>query len=134
MDLVKPRPIPTPTTAPFWAGLNEGRVRLQRCDDCSAWVFYPRTRCNRCLSARLQWHDVSGEGTVYTYTISRQATAPQFLDEVPQVLAVVELLQGVRLTTTLVRVDEADIRVGMRVVPFFDRVDEAVTLLRYQPA
>lgn len=134
MDLTKPLPVPTATSAPFWAGLDEGKVRIQRCEACAAWVFYPRTRCNRCLSDRLQWHNVSGAATLYTYTIARQPTAPQFADEVPQVLAVVQLDEGVRLTTTLARVAEADIRIGMALRPLFDRVGEGVTLLRYQPA
>lgn len=134
MELEKPLPRPTPVTRPFWAGLAEGKVRIQRCDDCAAWVFYPRSRCNSCLSDRLSWHEVSGEGTLYTFTIARQPTAPHFADETPQRIAVVELDEGVRLTTNLVNVDDSDIRVGMRVKPWFDRVSEDVTLLRYQPA
>ena len=134
MNLAKPIPVPTPTTAPFWAGLMEGVVRLQRCAACDAWVFYPRTRCTRCLSDRLAWFTVSGAGTLVTFTIARQPTAPQFADEVPQKLAVVELDEGVRLTTTLVGIDERAIRIGMRVKPYFDAVSEDVTLLRYQAA
>jgi hypothetical protein len=134
MDVVKPLPVPTPVSAPFWQGLEQGRVRIQRCGDCAAWVFYPRVRCSRCLSDRLAWHDVSGAGQLHTYTVARQPTAPQFLDEVPQLIAVVELAEGVRLTTTLVRVDVAAIRIGMPLVPYFDRVADGVTLLRYQPA
>jgi uncharacterized OB-fold protein len=130
----KPLPTPTPTTAPFWAGLNDGIVRLQRCDACSRWIYYPRSRCPHCLSDALSWHDITGAGRLYTYTIARQPTAPHFADEVPQRLAVVELDEGVRLTTTLVNVDDADIRIGMRLKPYFDRVADEVTLLRYQPA
>ena len=130
----KPLPTPTPTSQPFWDGLNESKVRLQRCGACAGWVFYPRTRCCHCLSDQLTWHEVSGLGTLYTFTISRQPTAPQFADETPQKLAVVELQEGVRVTTTLVNVDEADIKVGMAVRPYFDHVAADVTLLRYQPA
>jgi uncharacterized OB-fold protein len=133
MNFTKPLPIPTPTTAPFWEGLRAGVVRLQRCEACGAWVFYPRVRCPRCLSERLAWQRVSGHGTLVTYTIARQPTAPHFADEVPQKLAVVELDEGVRLTTTLVA-DEAEIRIGMPVVPVFDPVSDEITLLRYRPA
>ncbi len=134
MDFTKPLPVPTPTSAPFWHGLAEGVVRLQRCEDCAAWIFYPRSRCSHCLGDRLTWHDVDGMGTLYTYTIARQPTSPHFADEVPQKLAIVELEQGVRMTSTLVNVDEKNIRIGMRLKPYFDRVDENITLLRFQPA
>ena len=132
--LDKPLPVPTPTTQPFWDGLEAGEVHLQRCEDCEAWVFYPRSRCSSCLSDNLAWHTVSGEGTLYTFTLARQPTSPHFADEVPQKLAVVALDEGVHITTTLVNVEEADIEIGMRVKPYFDKVSEAVTLLRYQPA
>ena len=65
---------------------------------------------------------MSGNGTLYTYTIARQPTSPHFASEVPQRLAVVELEEGVRLTTTLVNVADADIRIGMRLRPYFDPV------------
>ena len=135
-----PKPLPhrTPTSAPFWDGLDADRVRIQRCDACGAWVHYPRSRCPECLADRLVWHDVSGHGTVLTFTVARQPTARPFADEVPQLLAVVELDEGVRMTTTLVDVDPGAITVGMPVVPVFDHVpgdgsSGAVTLLRFRP-
>jgi uncharacterized protein len=129
----KPLPTPTPTSAPFWDGLKEGVVKLQKCNDCGVWVFYPRSRCSNCLSDSLEWREVSGNGTLYTFTIARQPTSPHFSTEVPQQLAVVELDEGVRLTTTLVNVREADIKIGMRLRPYFEPVTDDVTLLRYQP-
>lgn len=134
MNFDKPLPTPTPTSAPFWEGLKEGVIKLQKCNDCGAWVFYPRSRCSNCLSDSLKWREVSGNGTLYTFTIARQPTSPHFATEVPQRLAVVELEEGVRLTTTLVNVREADIKIGMRLKPYFDTVADDVTLLRYQPA
>ncbi len=133
MDLVKPIPRPSPTTRPFWDGLNERKVQIQRCDGCDSWVFYPRTRCPSCLSDLLIWREVSGQGVLYTYTLARQPTAPHFADETPQQLAVVELDEGVRMTSTLVNVEPSDIVIGMRLQPYFDQVTDAVTLLRYQP-
>ncbi|MFU8815775.1 MAG: Zn-ribbon domain-containing OB-fold protein [Pseudomonadales bacterium] len=134
MNLDKPLPQPTPVTAPFWEGLRERRIRVQYCLDCDQWVFYPRSRCSHCLSERLEWRDVAGDATLYTFTIARQPTAPHFADEVPQLLAVVELTGGIRMTSTLVHVAEADIHVGMRLKAWFDPVSDQVTLLRFEPA
>ncbi len=130
----KPLPTATPVSRPFWDGLNEAEVRLQRCTPCGTWIHYPRSRCPKCLSADLGWHGVSGAGVLYTFTLTEQPTAPHFADEVPQKLAVVELEEGVRLTTTLVNVEPGDIRVGMPVRPVFDAVDADTTLLRFEPA
>lgn len=127
----KPLPQPTPVTQPFWDGLAEHEIRIQQCDDCGAWVFYPRSHCHRCLSDRLTWRVVSGAATLYSFTIARQPTAPFFADEVPQRLAVVELAEGVRLTSTLVGMADADIRIGMVLKPVFDPVSADITMLRF---
>jgi uncharacterized OB-fold protein len=121
---------------PFWDALREERVVLQRCDDCGRWVHYPRSRCPSCLSDRLTWTEVDGLGTVYTFTVAEQPTAPPFADEVPQLIAIVELTEGVRLSTTLVDVDPSAISVGMPVAPVFDHGDhdqDGITLLRFRP-
>ncbi len=112
----------SPATAisePFWAGLRERSVRLQRCGDCGHWVFYPRRHCPRCASMALDWHEVSGRGRLLAYTIARVPPLPEFKGPEPVVLAVVELDEGVHINTNLVGVGEEAIVIGMRVAPVF---------------
>jgi uncharacterized OB-fold protein len=130
----KPLPRPTPKSRPFWDALQAHRVDIQRCEACERWVFFPRVFCPHCFSPRLAWTTVSGEGELLTYTISRVPTLPEFADDVPQMLAVVRLDEGVHLNTTLVGLAEDAIRIGMRVTPVFDDVTPEVTLLRYTGA
>ncbi|MYD43005.1 MAG: Zn-ribbon domain-containing OB-fold protein [Gammaproteobacteria bacterium] len=132
LDLTKPHPIPTPETETFWQGLRDEQVLLQKCCSCGAWIFYPRSNCHKCLSSDLEWRQVSGEGTLYTFTIARQATSPHFVDEVPQLIAMIDLNEGVRLTSTMVTNDPEELTVGAKVVPVFDHVSDKVTLLRYR--
>lgn len=130
----KPLPQPTPTSQPFWDGLRRRQIQMQRCQQCRRFVFYPRSNCDQCLSADLQWETIDGRGAVFTYTVARRPTAPQFADEVPQKIAVVELDAGPRLTTTLVNVEPEAITIGMRVKPVFDDIaGTEITLLRYEP-
>lgn len=126
----KPLPQPTPISAPFWDGLRAHTVRLQQCEH-GHWLFFPRTHCPTCGTRQLAWHTVSGEGTLYSFTVARVPTLPEFSDEMPQLLAVVELDQGVHLNTTLVGVDAANLRVGQRLRPVFDERPGSTTLLRY---
>lgn len=132
VSIPKPLPQPTEITEPFWNALAEERLALQRCGSCGRWVHYPRARCPHCGSDELGWEEVSGEGVLYTFTVARQATAPPFADEVPQLIAVVELPEGVRLSTTLVDTDPASLVVGAAVTPVFDHRPEGATLLRYR--
>lgn len=127
--------MPTPATQPFWDALKQHKVQLQQCNECNSWIYYPRRFCPECLSDNLAWKDITGEGTLYTYTVALRPTAPPWSEDLPQLLAVVELDEGPRLTTELKNVDPEAVKVGMKVKPVFDDVPgEDITLLRYQPA
>ena len=128
----KPLPHPTEISQPFWDGLKAHEVRIQQCEH-GHWLFFPRTHCPTCGSRKLAWRTVSGAGKLYSFTVSRVPTLPEFTDEMPQLLAVVELDEGPHLNTTLVGVDPADIKIGQRLRPVFDDRPGEVTLLRYTP-
>lgn len=128
----KPLPQPTPISAPFWDGLKAHEVRLQQCAK-GHWLFFPRSHCPTCGTRDLEWHAVSGDAHLYSFTVARVPTLPEFSDEMPQLLAVVELDQGVHLNTTLVGVAPEDLKVGQRLRPVFDERPGSVTLLRYTP-
>ena len=127
-----PMPRPTPTSAPFWQGLAEGRILLQQCADCGQCVFYPRSHCSACLSAELEWKEVSGEAEVYSFTIARRPTAPQFAGLEPQFIAVVALKEGVRMNSVIVNVDEGALKVGLKLKPVFASEGDQ-TLLYFEP-
>lgn len=130
----KPLPLPTEVTKPYWEGLNQRRVLLPRCAACGSWNWYPRNRCIECLSDQLVWTEVSGRGTIHTFTIGRQPTHPAFADDLPQLIIVVELDEGPKMTSTLVGASPEDLRVGAAVEPVFDQVTDTVTLLRHRLA
>jgi len=128
-----PIPDPTPTSLPFWEALNRDELRLQRCDACTAWVYYPRNRCPVCGSAQLSWCRVDPLGTVYTFTVARKPTAPPFADAVPQVISIVELDIGVRMTCTLTDIEPDSVYAGLPVRGVFDHIANSTTLLRFAP-
>src|SRR5690554_1918171 len=129
MSSNKPMPVQTDISAPFWEGLKEGRVLIQHCSDCEKWTFYPRRHCSHCFSHQVEFREVSGEGVLYTYTVARIPTLPEFAGPEPQLMAVVELDQGVRVNTTLVGLKEDEIKIGMRVKPVRALVSKDGTVL-----
>lgn len=135
MTFTPPMPVKTPVSAPFWDALAEHRIRIQYSPSLQKYVFYPRILAPGTLADDLEWREISGEGTLYTFTAARKPVSPHFANSVPQLLAVVQWDEGPRLSTEMVNIEPADLRVGMRVAPvFFDYPDDDVTLLRYQPA
>lgn len=130
----KPLPQPTPISQPYWDGLKAHEVHIQQCEACNHWIFFPRAHCPVCASHALAWRSISGNGTLYTFTVARVPTLPEFTDEMPQVLAVVQLDEGPHLNTTLVGAAPEDWKIGQRVRPVFDERPGDTTLLRYAPA
>jgi uncharacterized protein len=128
----KPLPKPTSTSRPFWDAAKEHRLQLQRCGGCQAFIYYPRDRCPHCLSGELAWQPVSGRGKIYSYTTVRRASTRSFADR-PYVLAIVELDEGVRMTTNIEAPPER-IKIGMPVTVFFDDVTPERTLVKFKPA
>jgi uncharacterized OB-fold protein len=129
----KPLPEPSAISAPFWEGLRAGELRIQRCLECTRYVFYPRSVCPHCLSDRLEWTAASGRGRVYSYTLVRRAMNPAFAVEVPYIFAIVELEEGVRVTTNIVNCGSDEIRVDMPVKATYDNVTPEVALLKFEP-
>ena len=133
-DYAKPLPVASPVTQPFWDGLRDGVLRIQRCEECSQHVFYPRTVCPHCLSDRLEWVTASGRGKLYSFTVVRRAMNPAFQEDVPYVFAIVELEEGIRVTTNVVNCDLEALRVDMPVKAVYDKVTPKAALLKFEPA
>jgi len=134
LAIPRPLPQPTPITQPFWDAAREHRLSMQRCRSCEKFVFYPRPLCSHCGSDDLEWRDLSGRATVYSYTIARRATARPFEPDVPYVIAIVELDEGPRMTTNIVGCPPEDVRIGMPVLAHFEDASDEITLVKFRPA
>lgn len=133
--LTRPMPVKTPVSAPFWDALAEHRIRIQYSPSADRYVFYPRILAPGTLADDLEWREISGAGSLYTFTVATRPVSPHFVDAVPQTVAIVQWDEGPRFSTEIVNAEPADLVPGMRVSPFFfDYPDHDITLLRYEPA
>ena len=102
-------PTPTPLSQPFWDATRDRRLLAQRCAMCDRYVWYPREHCPGCLRSELEWVELSGNGTIYTFNVMRKPGNPMMADAVPYVLALVDLDEGVRMTTNIVHVSPEEV-------------------------
>lgn len=114
MTALPPQPRPNLDTVGFWGALDAGRLAMCRCLDCRRWLQPPLERCRHC-GGPTSFEDVSGLGTVHTYTVVRHAAVPGFEDQLPYTVALVELdeQEGLRLPARLVGVEPGAVRVGL---------------------
>ena len=131
-----PMPAPDDLTQFFWDGVNQGKLMILRCQGCGFYVHYPRPICRRCLSTDLEPTQVSGRGTLYSYTVAIQPFHPYFVEKVPYVIAVVELpeQEGLRVTTNIIDCPEEKLKAGLPVEVVFNEVAPGLTLPLFKPA
>jgi len=130
----KPLPVVNPWALPFWEGARDEKLVIQKCRDCGKFVFYPRIVCPHCFSQALEWEQVSGRGTVYSYTVVENNAPSYFQDEMPYVVALVRLAEGVQMMSNIVGCDPYSVRCDMPVEVVFEKVNEAFTLPKFRPA
>jgi len=130
-------PVADLETAPYWEGTKAGKLLIKECRGCGRAYFYPRNHCPRCWSTDTAWRESSGRGTVYTFTVVYQNDLPPFRDRLPYVVAIVELEEGVRMTSNIEGVDVEQVRCGMPVQVAFreePRGEDTVALPVFRPA
>ena len=130
------RPVPTtsPETEPFWQGCRDGVLLLQSCHACGNLQYYPRAVCTACLSSDLDWRRASGRGRIHSFTTVHRALSPAFEDDLPYVVAVIELEEGLRMVSRIVGRDSERLVIEQPVEVAFERVDGQWVLPVFRPA
>lgn len=131
-DYRKPLPKATPWSKFFWDGCKEGKLYIQHCNDCKRKIFYPKLYCPFCLSKDLIWIQASGKGQIYSYMVVYAYQPTEFEEDVPYVVAIIDLEEGVRMMSNIVDCDPEDVRCDDPVEVVFDKVTQDFTLPKFR--
>lgn len=135
-EIKKPLPQMTPLNQPFWDGAKNGKLIMQRCQDCRSWVWCPRPVCGECGSDRLEWTELSGRGKVFAFTVIREVVGRAlrgFAPDIPYVTAWVDLDDGPRFCSNIVGCPIESVHIDMPVEVVFHDTGEGVTLPKFKP-
>jgi uncharacterized OB-fold protein len=129
-----PAPSASKDDAPFWEGCNQKKLVIRHCNACQQFFHPPAPACPRCASTSVGWKEVSGNGTVFTYTIGHHAVHSSLKGHKPYNVAIVLLddADDVRLVSNVVDVEAQDMKIGMPVSVFWDEISEGVYLPRFK--
>jgi uncharacterized OB-fold protein len=134
MDMPKkPVPIVNPWAKPFWDAAREEKLIVQKCQDCDKHIFYPRIACPHCFSDKVEWVEASGKGTVYSYTVVTNNAPSAFIQDMPFVIAIVKLEEGVQMLSNIVNCNPEDVVCDMPVEVTFEKLDDEFTLPKFRP-
>lgn len=128
----RPLPEPDEVFAPYWRAAAEGRLLFQTCPACGHRQLYPRPLCLACGDTP-EWTEASGRGAVHTCTVVRQYGAKPFADELPYVVAMIDLEEGVRLFSSVTDCDPESVHVGMEVEAYAVEAEEGLAVPFFRP-
>ena len=106
---------------------------IQECKECDVKIFYPRKYCPECWSSDLGWSEASGKAKVYSFSILMDQVEPKFKEDLPYVLALVDLEEGIRMMTCIVDCEPEEVKMDMDVEVVFEDITDEFSLPYFRP-
>ncbi|MBE2278111.1 MAG: Zn-ribbon domain-containing OB-fold protein [Rhodobacteraceae bacterium] len=123
------KPVIDNDSAPYWEGLKQGRLLIQRCPSTGRYQWYPRGHSIHDPTAIPEWVEASGTGEVFSFTVIHRGNTKR----PPYNCAMIRLDEGVIMLASLRGIEEADLRIGQRVRVDFEPLDDEITLPVFRP-
>jgi uncharacterized OB-fold protein len=131
----KPLPEITDATRPFWTAAKKRKLVVQKCGRCGTLNFFPKPWCIDCGSRRLDWVEVSGKGTVYSFTTANKVMMnfPGWKTDLPVTLGIIDLDEGARMYGQLVGAPPEAMKIGMKVKAIFEDISAEAAIPKFVP-
>ena len=110
-----------------------GELLIQECPSCGHRQFYPRAVCTACGGDAELADAARARGPCTPSPSSARTTPSRSSDELPYVVAMVELDEGPRMMGNVTGVDADDVHIGMPVEVYFVQADEGVGVPFFRP-
>ena len=119
---------------PWWEGSKEKRVVVQYCKATKKFQHFPRpTSIFTGRIKDIEWREITGKGTVFSWTVTHRGTAA-FRGIEPYAVGCVTFDEAnVNHIANIVNCNVEDLKVGMRVEPYWMPLDDGKHLLMFQP-
>lgn len=130
-----PYPVADDLSRPFWDAANRQELVIQHCKNCGEYRHPPRETCPICESTDVEWTEISGRGTVFTFIIDHRNEVPGFDGNYVFAFVIPEETEGevARLTGNILECDPHDVYIGMPVEVFYKEIRPGVTLPEFRP-
>ena len=132
-EYLKPLPVIQSFSQPFWDAAKDGKLLVQKCNSCGSSIFFPRDRCPECWSEDLGWIEASGKGEIYAFSVTYEGVEKAFKEDLPIVLAWIDLPEGIRMQTNIIDCNPDDVSIGMAVEVTFKKATNDINLPYFKP-
>jgi uncharacterized OB-fold protein len=137
MGLPIPEAEPDGLSAPYWAGLRQNRLLVQRCRHCLTWQFGPEWICHRCHAFDPEWTEVEPRGQIFSWERVWHPSRAVLRQYGPYLAVLVEIPHagGVRMVGNLLGDPTQDVVIGADVEGVFEHhvaSDSGYSLLQWR--
>lgn len=132
-DVKKPLPVPTKWSKPFWDAARQHKLVLKKCKSCGNIDHPPYLYCTDCGSDDHEWIDAKGRATLYTWAINEYMVPFPFWDDMPYVVAMLDLPEGPRMISNIVECEHDKLKKGMELEVVWEDVSDEITLPKWRP-
>ena len=133
MSYAKPLPIINDDNRQYWEYCQQHELGMQKCHDCGYIRFPPGFICPQCHSMEAGWVKLSGRGKIFSFVVYRVSYHSSYADDIPYVVAVIQLAEGPRMESNITGIKVEDLKVDMPVEVYFDDVNDEVSLPKFKP-
>ena len=127
-----PRPRADLDTQPFWDACRDGRFLLPLCAACGGAHWPPGPMCPACQSTDLNWIESAGRGHVYSWIVADHPVHPDLVDQVPYVVAMIELEHGLRVVGNIAGCAPEEVEADMPVELYFEARGDGESLPNFR--
>lgn len=132
-----PAPIVDQHTLPWWQACAEHKMTAQRCTQCNHTQLPPAPICSECHGNNFEMTELSGKGTLYTYTavyqpIAMEQTLPFFIVIVELDVSGTACKNSVRLMSNIVDAQESELQIGKSVQVAWEKMSDMVSIPRFR--
>ena len=128
MDIKKPEPIIDNDSAIYWQSAKNNKLMVQRVKNSNEYFLYSRQLTKNINDNDTEWIEVIGKGKIYSYTEVSAPAGPAFKEETPYIVASIELDEGARIISNIIKTDIKNITIGKRVKVVFEKQSENLTI------
>jgi uncharacterized protein len=125
------------SSQPFWDAAKENRLVAPKCTNCGRVRIPPAPFCAGCQTREVEWTELPGTGTVYSFTIVRHALGPELTASIPYAGGIVELDgtqgAGARMVVNIIDCDVETLKIGDRVEVVFEHINDQMSIPRFRP-
>lgn len=117
----------------YWRAAKQRKLAIQKCKDCGHLIHPPRSTCPKCQSESLEFIEVSGRGTIYSYSTMHYPGNPGF-DDLPFAVIIVELAEQkhLKVVGNLLDTPHDEIEIGADVKVAFELITEDIVLPQWR--